>query len=175
VKANGQVVETRRLQPAGDGAPIEATFTVSLIRTRRRYTPGSMASDSSSRTTTVARCSLGPAGGSDGSWPSKAHPATSTASWARDQRIVARPDAVVRKGKNDNGQETFFVRRWCRAPALAQGLPSARDVLFSYDAVIIANVEGNSSRARSSDAGGVCRRTGRRAAQMGARVRPAAI
>jgi len=52
-------------------------------------------------------------------------------------------DSVTRKGKNGDGQDTFFVQAGGgRAPALALGFPSTREQLFAYDALIIANVEG---------------------------------
>ena len=51
---------------------------------------------------------------------------------------------MVRKGKNDDGQDTFLVQAGAgRAAALTGGFPSTRAALFGYDAVVIANVEGD--------------------------------
>ena len=51
-------------------------------------------------------------------------------------------DAVVRKGQNDRGEHTFYIKGAAeRTRALASGYPATREALFKYDAVILANVE----------------------------------
>lgn len=51
-------------------------------------------------------------------------------------------DAVVRKGQDDAGDETFYVQAAPeRAAALASGLPVSRDALFRYDAIVLANID----------------------------------
>jgi uncharacterized membrane protein len=53
-------------------------------------------------------------------------------------------DSVVRKGKNDRGDMTYYVQAGKnRGNVLANGYPSKRDVLFTYDVVILANVEAD--------------------------------
>jgi hypothetical protein len=53
-------------------------------------------------------------------------------------------DSVTRKGKNGDGQDTFFVQAGGgRAANLAFGFPPTREQLFVYDALVIANVEGD--------------------------------
>ena len=53
-------------------------------------------------------------------------------------------DAVVRKGQNDQGQDTFFVQAAeGRAAALATGYPQTREALFLYDAVVFGNVQAD--------------------------------
>ncbi|HKT81375.1 MAG TPA: glutamine amidotransferase, partial [Vicinamibacterales bacterium] len=53
-------------------------------------------------------------------------------------------DSVVRKGKNDDGRDTFVVQADAsRAPKLAPGLPSKHEDLFAYDAIVLANYEGD--------------------------------
>ena len=53
-------------------------------------------------------------------------------------------DSVTRKGKNGDGQDTFFVQAGGgRAAALTLGFPATREQLFAYDALVIANVEGD--------------------------------
>ena len=53
-------------------------------------------------------------------------------------------DSVVRKGKNGEGQDTFFVQAGGgRSPNLTFGFPATREQLFVYDAIVIANVEGD--------------------------------
>jgi uncharacterized membrane protein len=51
-------------------------------------------------------------------------------------------DSVVRKGRNDLGQETFYVQAAPgRTSALTTGFPESREALFAYDAVVLANLE----------------------------------
>lgn len=61
-------------------------------------------------------------------------------------------DAVVRKGQNETGEQTFYVQATAdRAPALAAGLPSKVEDLFRYDAVVLANVEADTLSAAQLD------------------------
>lgn len=53
-------------------------------------------------------------------------------------------DAVVRKGQNEAGEETFYVQAIAdRAAALSAGLPSSAEDLFKYDALVLANIEAD--------------------------------
>ena len=53
-------------------------------------------------------------------------------------------DAVVRKGQNEEGEQTFYVQATAgRAPALAAGLPARAEDLFRYDALVLANIEAD--------------------------------
>ena len=53
-------------------------------------------------------------------------------------------DAVVRKGRNENGEDTFFIQAGGgRAATLTAGFPSTREALYTYDALIIANIESD--------------------------------
>ena len=53
-------------------------------------------------------------------------------------------DSIVRKGQNESGQSTYLVQAGGgRAPALTSGFPSSREALYTYDALIAANVEGD--------------------------------
>ena len=53
-------------------------------------------------------------------------------------------DAVVRKGQNDDGRDTFFVQAGAsRAAALSSGYPVKREELFAYDAIIFGNIEAD--------------------------------
>ena len=53
-------------------------------------------------------------------------------------------DAVVRKGQNESGEQTFYVQATSeRAAALAAGLPSKAEDLFKYDALVLANIEAD--------------------------------
>ena len=51
-------------------------------------------------------------------------------------------DSVVRKGRDAQGDATFFVQAAAeRAPLLGAGFPNDREALFAYDAVVLANVD----------------------------------
>lgn len=53
-------------------------------------------------------------------------------------------DAVVRKGQNEEEEQTFYVQATAdRAPALAAGLPARAEDLFRYDALVLANIEAD--------------------------------
>lgn len=147
LKANGVAIETRRLQPAADGVPVEAWFTVSPDPdTPTVYSAEVAASDDELVSGNNGRIVLvSPPGRKrqilaiEGA-PGYEH---SFLNRALSEDSALELDAVVRKGKNDAGQETFFVQAaGGRAAALAQGLPAAKEALFAYDAVVIANVEG---------------------------------
>lgn len=54
-------------------------------------------------------------------------------------------DAVVRKGADVAGNETFYVMAEAgQAPQLTSGFPSTKPALFRYDVVVLANVEAAS-------------------------------
>ena len=60
--------------------------------------------------------------------------------WAADPAIEV--DSVVRKGKNDQGQDAFLVQADAtRAAALMTGYPTTKAGLFGYDAIVFGNVE----------------------------------
>lgn len=61
-------------------------------------------------------------------------------------------DAVVRKGQNEAGDQTFYVQATAeRAPALAAGLPVSAEALFTYDALVLANIEADTLSAAQLD------------------------
>lgn len=60
--------------------------------------------------------------------------------WLADPGLTL--DAVVRKGLNERGEQTFYVQGDpARTAALASGYPDSREALFEYDALVFANVE----------------------------------
>ena len=60
--------------------------------------------------------------------------------WAGDRGLEI--DSVVRKGRDDSGAETFYVQAvQSRANALLGGYPNTREALFTYDVIVLANVE----------------------------------
>ncbi len=62
-------------------------------------------------------------------------------------------DSVVRKGKNEQGADTYYVQATRgRGAALAAGYPVDAATLFAYDALVFANVTGEQLSASQLDA-----------------------
>ena len=146
--ANGQLVESRRMVPTSAGAPVDALFTVSPDPlTATVYTAeiptdtGEPISENNTRSVHVD-----PAGRRrrvlilEGA-PGYEH-AFLTRALSRDTGLEV--DSVVRKGRGDSGQDTYFIQAGAgRATVLSTGFPSRREALYAYDAVAVANVEGD--------------------------------
>src|SRR5437764_1246593 len=148
VLANGRVLETRRLVPPADGSPIDETFTVSPdLLNPTVYTAEIPAEDTEPVIENNSRSVLVPPAGRkrrvlvvEGA-PGFEHSFMKRA-LARDASLEV--DSIVRKGKNAEGQDTFFVQAGAgRAAALMSGFPARREDLYAYDALAIANVEGD--------------------------------
>ena len=59
--------------------------------------------------------------------------------WAVDPGLEI--DSVVRKGKNEQGRDTFYIQAaQSRSTALRDGYPLRPEDLFRYDAVVLANI-----------------------------------
>ncbi len=148
VLENGRELESRRIVPPADGAPIEEVFTVSPDPVSPTvYTVEIPADESEAVAENNTRSVLiNPAGRRrrllliEGA-PGFEHSFMKRA-WARDPALEV--DSVGRKGKNAEGQDTFFVQAAAeRTAALTRGFPARREDLFTYDGLIIANVEGD--------------------------------
>ena len=148
VLENGREIESRRVVPPPDGAPIEEVFTVSPDPASPTvYTVEIPADESEAVVENNARSVLvNPAGRKrrllilEGA-PGFEHSFMKRA-WTRDPALEV--DAVGRKGKNAEGQDTFFVQAPAeRMAALPRGFPARREDLFTYDGLILANVEGD--------------------------------
>ena len=80
-------------------------------------------------------------------------------------------DSVVRKGRDDQGQDTYYVQAAsARTAALSTGFPASREALYAYDAVVLANANLDALPARRA---GAARRLRRRARRRPARARRA--
>lgn len=148
VLANGRAVDVRRVQPHADGSPIHETFTVSPDRgSATLYTveipidSSDLAPENNTRSVVVR-----PPGRKrkillvEGA-PGFEHSFLKRA-WGLDSGIET--DSVVRKGKNEQGEDTFFVQAESkRGAALLTGYPKDREALFAYDAVVFGNVEAD--------------------------------
>jgi uncharacterized membrane protein len=143
---NGRAIDHRSVKAAGDGAPISETFHVSPNRdVPTIYTVEIPSAGDELVTENNARSALVPAAGRprrvllvQGA-PGFEH------SFLRRALVADRSlevDAVVRKGRDDSGAETFYVQAPpSRAGALLGGYSNTRDALFQYDVVVLANVD----------------------------------
>ena len=65
-----------------------------------------------------------------------------TRTLARDTGLDV--DVIVRKGRNERGEPTFYVQGAAsRTAALVNGFPRTRDELFRYAAVVLGNIEAD--------------------------------
>lgn len=148
VLANGRLLESRRIVPPADGSPVDETFTVSPDPlTPTVYTADVPVDEREPVAENNTRSVLvSPAGRKrrvlivEGA-PGFEHSFMKRA-LAHDASLDV--DSVVRKGKNAEGQDTFFVQAAAsRTSALMTGFPLRREDLYAYDALIVANVEGD--------------------------------
>jgi uncharacterized membrane protein len=143
---NGRVVERRTLTPAGNGGPLRATFTVAPDRgSPTVYTLDVPAEDGELTAGNNHASVLVPPPGRrrrvlvlEGS-PGFEHTFL-TRAWSEDPSLDV--DSVVRKGRNEQGDDTYFVQAaGARAEALTGGFPASREALYAYDAVVLANLD----------------------------------
>jgi uncharacterized membrane protein len=145
--ANGALVETRRVSPAANASPDQVRFTVFPDSSRTTvYTaeiPGASGEpigENNARSVLVSAAGRARRvlliAGAPGFEPS-----FMTRAWSLDPGLEV--DSVVRKGKNADGRDTFVIQAAAgRAPHLSNGFPSRREDLYLYDALVIADVEG---------------------------------
>ena len=144
---NGRPIEVRQAAPAAEGVPVRATFRVTPARGAPTiYTveipsaAGELVPENNTRSVLVqppsrARRVLLVEGA-----PGFEHSFLKRA-LAADTGLEI--DSVVRKGRNEQGADTFYVQAArSRSAALAAGYPQKPEELFQYDALVLANVEG---------------------------------
>ena len=146
--ANGVVVDTRRVVPQADGSPIDERFTVSpdpltptVYKAEIPAAEGEEVSENNARSVLVS-----PAGRKRRLLIIEGAPGFEHSFMKRALMIDPglEVDSVTRKGKNADGQDTFFVQGGSgRTAALTGGFPARREDLYAYDAMFIANVEGD--------------------------------
>src|SRR5437773_626291 len=145
VLGNGQVLDARRVVPPADGSPIDEVFTVSPDPLNSTVYTAEIPRDESEPVVenNVRHVLVSPAGRKrrvlvvEGA-PGLEH-SFMTPAWASDSGLEI--DSVTRKGKNADGQDTFFVQAGAgRSAALTRGFPGEREQLYVYDALAIANV-----------------------------------
>jgi uncharacterized membrane protein len=148
ISANGRPVDVRRVTPSADGAPIHAVFTVSpdpavptVYTVQVPEAAGEVATENNTRSVLVppqtGRRRLLVIEGAPGFEHTFLKRALSD-----DPGLEV--DAVVRKGQNDDGRDTFYVQADpSRMAALSGGYPFKRSELFAYDGVIFGNIEAD--------------------------------
>jgi uncharacterized membrane protein len=143
---NGRPLEVRRVAPAAEGSPVRDVFHVSPPRGAPTvYTveipsaSGELVPENNTRSVLVQTPSrprrvllVQGAPGFEHSFLRRA--------WGGDAGLEI--DSVVRKGQNEQGDDTYYVQAArARSVALAAGYPQKVEELFAYDAVVLANVE----------------------------------
>ena len=149
VLENGRPIDVRRVTPAAGGGPVRTVITVSPPReTATLYTieipsaSGELVLENNRRSVLVEppgrrRRVLVVEGA-----PGFEHTFIKRALMV-DPGIEV--DSVVRKGRDAQGDSTYFVQSVSdRASQLASGFPDNRAALYQYDAVILANIEPDS-------------------------------
>jgi uncharacterized membrane protein len=145
--ANGQLVESRRIVPGSDGTPTDQTFAVTPDPLNATVYTAEIPADSSETIVenNARTLLLSPAAPKrrllvlSGS-PGFEHSFLVRALSADTSFDI---DAIVRKGKDDGGRDTFLIQAsGGRGASLTAGFPPRREALFAYDAVLIDNLEG---------------------------------
>jgi uncharacterized membrane protein len=146
--ANGREVERRHITPQADRTSIAETFTVSPDPAIPTVYTAEIPSVDREAIVENNRWSVlvNPAGRKrrllvvEGA-PGFEHTFMKRA-WAADPALEV--DDVGRKGRNAEGHDTFFVQADAtRGAALAHGFPERREDLYAYDALVLANVDGD--------------------------------
>ena len=143
---NGKPIEVRRVAPAADGVPVHTVFQVAPARgsavvysVEVPVIAGELVPENNRRSVLVQAPArprhvlfVEGAPGFEHSFLKRA--------WAADTGLDV--DSIVRKGKNEQGADTYYIQAsQSRSTALASGYPARAEDLFAYDAVVLANVE----------------------------------
>jgi uncharacterized membrane protein len=154
---NGRPLEVRRLSGASEGVPVHEVFQVSPARGAATvYTVevpvmgGELVPENNARSTIVQPPSrvrrvlfVEGAPGFEHSFLKRA--------WAADASLEI--DSIVRKGRNEQGADTFYIQASrSRSGALTSGYPQRLEALFTYDALVLANVESSQLTRAELDA-----------------------
>jgi uncharacterized membrane protein len=143
---NGKPIEVRRVAPAAEGVPVHTVFQVAPTRgTAVVYSvevplvSGELVPENNARSVLVQAPSrqrhvlfVEGAPGFEHSFLKRA--------WAADPGLDV--DSSVRKGKNEQGADTYYIQAsQSRSNALGSGFPNRAEDLFAYDAIVLANIE----------------------------------
>ncbi len=145
---NGRPIEVRRVAPVADGVPVRTVFQVAPSRGQATIytvdvpvTAGELVPENNTRSVLVqppprVRHVLFVEGA-----PGFEHSFLKRA-WAGDSGLDV--DSIVRKGRNEQGADTFYIQASkSRTDSLSGGYPTRAEDLFAYDALVLANVESS--------------------------------
>jgi uncharacterized membrane protein len=148
VLENGRAVHVRRVSPPDDGTPLTERFRVSPRQDAASVYVVEVASDQAELTGDNNRYSVlvRPPGRRrrvllvEGA-PGFEHSFLKRA-WQLDRGLEI--DSSVRKGRNERGDQTYYVQAArARSATLTTGYPATREALFAYDAIVLANIEAD--------------------------------
>jgi uncharacterized membrane protein len=148
VLENGRAVHIRRVSPPDDGAPLTERFRVSPRHDAASVYSVEVATDPSELTPDNNRYAVlvRPPGRPrrvllvEGA-PGFEHSFLKRA-WQQDRGLEV--DSIVRKGRNDLGEQTYYVQAAkTRSSQLTAGYPTTREALFNYDLIVLGNVEAD--------------------------------
>ena len=146
LEANGKPIEVRRIAPAAEGVPVHTVFQVTPARgsavvysVEVPVLSGELVPENNTRSVLVQPPTrqhhilfVEGAPGFEHSFLKRA--------WAADSGLDV--DSIVRKGKNEQGTDTYYIQAsQSRSNALSGGYPSRAEDLFAYDAIVLANVQ----------------------------------
>ena len=146
LEANGKPIEVRRIAPAAEGVPVHTVFQVTPARgsavvysVEVPLLSGELVPENNTRSVLVQPPArqhhvlfVEGAPGFEHSFLKRA--------WAADSGLDV--DSIVRKGKNEQGADTYYIQAsQSRSNALSNGYPSRPEELFAYDAIVLANVQ----------------------------------
>jgi uncharacterized membrane protein len=142
---NGRVIEVRDVTLPADGAPIQETFTVAPDRGAAGVFRAEVAEDPRELTAANNHVEVlvPPPGRRRRVLVLEGAPGYEHSFLKRALQLdpSLEIDSVVRKGRNDVGQDTFYVQAvGSRSGALTAGFPANREALFTYDTVVLANI-----------------------------------
>ncbi len=145
LRENGRPLQVQSVEPAEDGTPVAVVFPVSPPAEVPTVYTVEVAHDAAEVTgeNNARSVVAGPAGRRrrvllvEGA-PGFEH---SFLKRALEADPALEVDALVRKGQNDRGADTYYVQAAAsRAARLLAGYPTSREALFEYDALVFANV-----------------------------------
>jgi uncharacterized membrane protein len=149
---NGRPVGVKHLRPPADGGPVRAVFQVApaagaatIYTVEIPVAPEELVPENNRRSVLVQPPSrtrrvllVEGAPGFEHSFLKRA--------LTGDRGLEV--DSVVRKGKNEQGEDTYYIQAVrARAGSLESGYPTTAETLFAYDAVVMANVAGDQLRS----------------------------
>ena len=143
---NGKPIEVRRIAPAAEGVPVHTVFQVTPARgsavvysVEVPLLAGELVPENNTRSVLVQPPSRGVTVLFVEGAPGFEHSFLKRA-WAADPGLDV--DSTVRKGKNEQGADTYYIQAsQSRSSALSSGYPFRAEDLFVYDAIVLANVE----------------------------------